>query len=243
MANHPYKNEISDCLDMLRQARAYVDQLLSHADLTNIKISVDAQLVRAANTLSGLIGGEQAATNAIPTNFEPLKSMFGQEIGLRKPVELEMLQPTKTEQELFIERRDDLYDRFLSLDNDTILKVLNEPNGEPIIRTIAKKAGIEDYRDAVINTEFIDDIKAGIEDKIQVDDAMKLAHTENEIISGNDFDEDDYEEEDDEEEDTDTEPNEDDTEEENSTPPSEPEKKTDNPGKENIGKKRNPKKS
>ena len=92
----------------------------------------------------------QALSGTFPSigQAEPMQTL--EEAWRKPPVALEQINPKEEEIERFLAERDELYDQFLSLNDGQLLEKTKIPNGELLIRSVAKKSGIQDFREVEI---------------------------------------------------------------------------------------------
>lgn len=177
-ANNPFADIITRTIEVLQQAKADANKILSeNTELSSVKLSVMAGIDKPLAQLRSLIGMHvsTAATEAPVLEIKPVKSMFGKPVEKRKPITGEILNPTAQQQQEFLKKRNDLYDRFLEMTDDQVFAYEKEPNGELLIRSVAKKSGLDNFRDAKINTVFLEQIRSAIKKQAEKKLAVQLA--------------------------------------------------------------------
>jgi len=180
MAISNHKEAVEQASALLQATAKGLASILEHEELQSIKRRIISQLYKANHTLCGAAGiftpnANLQEVNDIIKTFQPLESVGGEPLARIMPVNAAALDIQQEERETFIEKRDDLYDRFLTLGSNQIFALMKEPAGVLLIRSVAKRAGLADYRDRTIDTEFIDDVKKLIESLGEVKQAAEQA--------------------------------------------------------------------
>jgi hypothetical protein len=99
----------------------------------------------------------------------PEKNIMGKKVGeSRKPITPQALAPTKNKQAEFEAKVGDLYAGFAGLSNQDVANIISKPQGETVLRGVAKRAGVSDYasRDSSeLNFGFFDLVREAIAEK------------------------------------------------------------------------------
>lgn len=92
--------------------------------------------------------------------FEPISSFMGEKIQRREMLDTEKITPSEADKEVFVKKVNDLYDAFPQMANDAILNSYRADTS--VIRGVAKKAGLQNYKEAELNFLFLDLIRDAI---------------------------------------------------------------------------------
>lgn len=156
---HPKESEIQQAIAAIQEAELKVDKLLTSADLSVAKIGVVQTLRQAYNRLAGLAGIATYGSDSSSIVLEQPTSIFGHPVNRREPVAPANVQPTDPEKEALRERITAFTDRIADGDDSDLLKVIQQPQGELIVRGAAKLAGLEDWQEAELNVVLIQRIR------------------------------------------------------------------------------------
>lgn len=165
-------------IDGLKRIKEEISQQMSHRDLETLRIGVLNDLDRVTNRLSALAGESLVGEQTVALG--PVTSFFGEKIDKEAPVIPEILRPSTNEKEEFIRKRDDLYVRITDMKDKEVFMLTNEPAGVALIRSVAKKAGHEEFRDAPIDVDFLKVVRTKI--KAIADTEAALAAAEKGVV-------------------------------------------------------------
>lgn len=171
MSNHQ-----DNILELMRMLQAQQDFINSVQDPTfgYIKHRLNQHISQDLNWLAMITGNPAIHANAGQSgdgnnpllNAPVVHKIMGKEVGGgRRPVTSAMLNPSKDDTAKFVSQVNDLYKGFLALKDRDIINIIGKPGGIPLIRGVAKKAGVPDWeaRDSSeIDVAFFADIRAGI---------------------------------------------------------------------------------
>lgn len=151
---------IEKALQVTIKAKEDVLTALAGEELTTNAIFITTKLTEIINRLSFQLG-VSAGTIQIPQNFPPVTNFLGEEIKRTPEVSEADLTPNKTEQDLYLEKVTALASTFRDRQPETLI---TDFSNEPLVlRGVAKRAGLEDYEEGLINIDFIERIKAGLD--------------------------------------------------------------------------------
>lgn len=172
---HPNEVELKSLVNTLQLAWDEANNL--SPEMGAIKIRTQNTVRQTQNFINGLLGGAMATHEQ--AEAPPITSILGVAVNRPQPVTPAMLQPDQMEKDKFLQDRDNLYDQFLRLKNDSLYSKMRQPNGEAVIRAVAKKAGIENYADAKLNDLFFNKIREAM--KAENDLAQSLAEADKKV--------------------------------------------------------------
>lgn len=118
-------------------------------------LRIDTGLTHMVNHLSLLTGNDAEAKSAV--KIGNATSIAGEPIAKKETVKAEDLDPKDDKVAELKEAVDKVYAGFLNDTNSELLKL-----DKTVLRGVAKKAGLQDYKDAVLNSKYMDKVKAAI---------------------------------------------------------------------------------
>lgn len=151
--NNNDKEAVNQLLAAMQGVYDLADKL--PAQFGSIKILVKNAERQNMNRITGTIGGAILTHGKQPS--QPITHIMGVPVKRPEPVTPEKLKPTEDEVKTFAVVRDTLYDNFPAANADVLGKY-----EDAVIRAVAKKAGVPNYKKEAINDAFIDAIRAGI---------------------------------------------------------------------------------
>lgn len=194
---------VEQALSIIDDAKNDVCELLKDHDM--VKTSMIAKFDIMANQLRMMLGANLPSTVGASSKqtFPPVTDFMGDSIKTAKDVTVEDMNISDLELTLFREKVDQLQADFPQLSNDQILdSYKTQPN---VVRGVAKRAGLTEYRTAEINTDTLDLVREGLKaqaqlqaDKQAADKATQAAKAPSAPATNADLDIDDEDEEDDE---------------------------------------------
>lgn len=120
-------------------------------------VGMNARLTQMQNQLAFASGSD--LVSAAPAKFEPVTDFMGEKIERAKKIEASDLSPKEMEKKLLQDKINSLQKELPNLTNEQILE--SYMNDQIVIRGIAKRAGLDNYRDSEINSTFLDEIRTG----------------------------------------------------------------------------------
>ena len=155
----------------IKPAEASVSLLMSAKDQLNtllkdspiLLITINSQLESMINRISllngvqNIIGG--LSKEELDIKFPPIP---GENDGISKPVTKEDLKPVLSKKEQFILDVENFSRNIFDMDNSKILDTFVTIEDITVIRGAAKAAGIQDFKTAEINGNFLDQIRINI---------------------------------------------------------------------------------
>lgn len=161
------KDALVDASHILVNAKEQVLDMLSDNLYGHLKIGIRADLDRLINRLNFLTGRQQETAVDARSHFPPITHFMGEKIEKPKVVKIEDMTPKDAEKKIFLDKVDALEKMFPTLPNQKILDAYSQTNDTNVIRGVAKRAGIENYRRGEINEKFLEDIRTGMAAQIE----------------------------------------------------------------------------
>lgn len=182
----PTTDTLTQVQSLLNDTRLEINELLQ--DKQHLLIFFNSKFDLMINRCSVLNGTGQPKTAEMATKFNPVKHFLGREIKpIKKVKNLEKeLTPKQEEVNKFKGQVTALQTSFGKMTNDEILTKYK--NNQLVIRGVASRAGIDDFKTAAIDSEFLDLIRNGLGEqaefkKQQGRDDKLVAETDDEELS------------------------------------------------------------
>lgn len=154
-------NSIQQAAKLLDDTRQVVLELLE--DKPMIKNFINNNFNIMLGRLAAVSGGKLAGIIKKKAPLEPVTVFMGEIINRKKPLEVKDLTPDEAEKANIREKADKLQNNFLNLTNEKILEAWTT---DPIVlRLIAKRVGVEDFREAEINDQYITNIRNAMKEQ------------------------------------------------------------------------------
>jgi hypothetical protein len=156
---------VQKAINILAKAKNDVNQALAENVHELTKISISHTLTREINKLN-FLSGANPIDNSTQQEYPPVTEFMGEPINRLKEVVALDLIPTPTEKEEFLAKVDALQLTFRERSKQAkgpetlIADYSKEPK---LLRAVAIRAGLEDARDGLINIDFIQRIKSGLD--------------------------------------------------------------------------------
>lgn len=157
----PKKNPLQRVSDLLGDTRDEIRDLLKAPEHNVILLGVESDLTRTINRIAH-IGGLAHVNSSTAEEYQPIKEFMGEKLDPLQPLDLASLEVDDQEVAVLAHRRDKLFAEFISIEPQGILNDYVTSDDVIVLRAVAKKAGLEDYRDREIDLEFIEDIALAI---------------------------------------------------------------------------------
>jgi len=146
---------ITDCKDQSLT-------LLAEANSGPLSIKVSTTLTNLANNISFIAGMGISSNSSLSGNLEPVTRFMGEDIKRPEVIKTEDLTPKELEIKLFLEKVEKLSDYIKETDATpaSIIEAYSMDSDKLVIRGVAKKAGLENYKTGNIDEQFIADIRS-----------------------------------------------------------------------------------
>lgn len=164
------KTNLEQASDLLKEAGDQIEALIGE-EHPMIALGISAAL-RPLIARLGHLGGGQVQNLNKPIESTPVTNLFGQKIKGPKLVEPEeIVDPKELERKLFAAKVDRLQEGIFLNDNAAILDSYKGEQG--VVRGVAKRAGLEDFKDATITGEYLDKIREGLNARVEAETKLK----------------------------------------------------------------------
>lgn len=158
MSENKTLNTVSN---ILTEAKRFIKEAFNvDPQSAQIEIIVDSELTKLINRLAALGGGTMFANDT--QTFGPITEFMGEKIFVREGVKEEDITATLDEKQLFISQVDKMEKLLPSVPAETIATSYTLPDDVTVLRGVAKRAGLDDYEEADINTAYILKIQEGL---------------------------------------------------------------------------------
>lgn len=155
---------VRKAVEALTKSKTEVLALLAKDNVGEIvSIGISTKFDQMINSLSFITGDFNPGTPNF--SFEPITTFMGEKLETPVVVVAEQLEPTKDDTTAYVEKVDALQKNFPALENNKILESYVTLTDVLVLRGVAKRAGLEDFREAEINSIYIDKIREGLKAK------------------------------------------------------------------------------
>lgn len=166
MSKHKHHDKVQQALALLEGTKAGIGALLSDPELATLKARVLNILNKAGNPIQMITGGAIMNSNNTLTNdvsnimasLQPMETVGGEYIGRTMPLVPTDLDVPVDERQQFIANRDALASRFDEMSNEDVYLFMKQPQGASLVRSLAKQAGHPQWREGVIDDQFLESV-------------------------------------------------------------------------------------
>ena len=175
---------VQQSLIELKQTQTKINQLLSDPLFVHRRLEINKyfKLIETQLKFMGAVVEPTTKTSAngkdSHTAFKPITNFMGEKIEIAKPINPADLQPTNPEKEKFIEKVNKLYTQFTTLAPEGILNGYTIPEDVLVLRGVAKRAGVENFEERPLTSQFIEDIALAIGIKAEEEVTQKKIEKE-----------------------------------------------------------------
>jgi hypothetical protein len=157
----PKKNAFAKASEVLTDAFEEIQEILHAPEHNGVLIQTQAAIESIKRRLDHLAG--YSTTSVMPVNeHPPITNFMGDEIGESKLVDIADLTPGNDDKEIFRTRVETLYRQFDTISPDGILNAHTTAEDQLVLRGVAKRAGLDDFKDAPLNYDFVERINSSI---------------------------------------------------------------------------------
>jgi hypothetical protein len=164
---HKHHAAVTGVTHFLNSAKHVLAALLTSPELQAIRtrllngIDKDLAFLQAITGLylNNTSGNAPGGVNDVIASLKPLTTVGGEDIGRVQPIDPSLLIIDDNERNRFLRFRDAFAERFRDMTDDEVYKFMREPDGEAVIRSLAKREGHPQWRDAEVNSTFIQQVK------------------------------------------------------------------------------------
>lgn len=180
--NEMLLEQLVQVLQGARTAAWAITQQIENGD--TIALTIDTKLKQSIDFIGGLTNKIYTGTEIGRVELPPVTKMWGQDIkpGGRR-ITQEDIKPDVNERDIFIARRNQLYDTWIEKDNTDLGMIITQPRGEALLRSVALMADYPGYQTDLINTDFFNKVRDNIRYKKERDaaeqEAVQFAFTPN----------------------------------------------------------------
>lgn len=167
---------LKEVAKVLADAKAEI-ALLIPVDQDMLRLQFLSPLERLVNRAS-FLGGE-IVNSTEKVEYPPITEFMGEKIERMVPVKEEDLDPDQEAKDKFLAKIDTLQKDLGGLETKKILESYVTKEDRLVLRGLAKRANVEDYKDAEINVSFIEAIRQGF---LAIEAAKAFKDQQNENI-------------------------------------------------------------
>lgn len=153
---------IETAIKLLVDTKEELSELLgdeNHLLMVNFISNFDRMIGRL-----DFISSRSSMTPLGQVDFPPITNFMGEELNVTKKVDVEELEPDDSDRAKFAQKVSDLQKNLPAISNEKILESYVVKEDQLVIRGVAKRAGLPNYKEAEINGTFLDEIRQGLID-------------------------------------------------------------------------------
>lgn len=162
------KENLKQASQVLQEVKKYVLELLADESHGLTVITIRSSLEKLINQLNFLSGDQQITPQNASDLFPPITHFMGEPIEMPKRLQAKELTPESSEKQKFLDRVVELEKQFPNMSNEKLLDKYSVPEYQNVLRGVAKRAGLDHYKEAAIDNQFIDDIRNAMKDQAEV---------------------------------------------------------------------------
>lgn len=166
-SEQPTPTAIQQVISLLKEAKEQSEKLLADQSQNSLQLAVTFDLNKLINRLSYMSGTPIAHNQREVMDFPPVTNFMGEEIVRAEAITEEVLQPKEDAKKIYLAKVESLEGVFHELSNEDILHMYTTPEDVMVLRGVAKRAGVEDYKEKELTLEFVEEIRTGLAAKSQ----------------------------------------------------------------------------
>lgn len=159
----------------LTEVRDYTVKSLEDNGFGMLALTAKTKLEQVINMINHTLGGGASLRPVASMEFPPVTNFMGEELKTAKPVVQEELSPAEARKKQFIEDVDALESTFSDREDKDILAAFSLKEQQVVLRGLAKRYELENFKSAKIDAAFLQQIRDAMEKK-----ALADKHTETE---------------------------------------------------------------
>lgn len=154
---------VQESLSLLTKTQQDINSLLKGVDMGANLLSINAKFseIKARLEFMGAVAEPESVKQNTDEMFPPITNFMGEKILLTKTSSAD-LNPGKNEKDVFLKKVEKLYDTLPAYSSEQLLKSYVTASDLLILRGVAKKAGVPDYKESPLTIQFIEKIKAAV---------------------------------------------------------------------------------
>jgi hypothetical protein len=157
---------IQQASDLLKKCQQEINDLLKGPEYINNLVGINQHFERIKARLihsGAVIEHDVKQTDA--KQFPPIKNFMGEKIEVSEKNKTADLRPDEAQRREFVSKVDKLYNEIEAINPHTILNSYTTQNDILVLRGVAKKADVVDFKEAEINLAFVEDIQKAVKIK------------------------------------------------------------------------------
>jgi len=159
---------VQDSLALIQQCQKDVNQLLTGPKFSMILVEVNTRfefIKTKLNLTKATLEPETLEKINSTKRFQPITHIKGKLIERPKHTKREAIAADMPYVAILREKGQKLYDNFVDMKPDVILRDFRSKEGQDVIRTVAKMAGLEDFKEAKLTVPYMEEIALAIMEK------------------------------------------------------------------------------
>jgi len=159
---------VQDSLALIQQCQKDVNQLLTEAGLSTLLLHINSRfnlIITHLNNSKATLEPLTVEKNTSTKRFQPITHVRGKLIQRPSFTKPEAIAADMPYVAILREKGQKLYDNFVDMKPDVILRDFRSKEGQDVIRTVAKMAGLEDFKEAKLTVPYMEEIALAIMEK------------------------------------------------------------------------------
>lgn len=145
--------------NVLQEASISLNELISPSN-PHLNLFIANELKKLINKIGFFTGKNVGEENT--QSYGPVRKVLGEEISLISEITEEDLEPTQSDKELFSSKVTKLLKEIETMEPAAVVDSYSDPDGELVLRGVAKRVNIEGYEEKNINQTFVKAIQKEI---------------------------------------------------------------------------------
>lgn len=154
---------IEQVISLLRDAREQSEKLLTNNSQNALQLAITFDLNKLINRLSFMSGTPIAHNQREVMDFPPVTNFMGEEIVRAEVITEEVLEPHEDAKKIYVDKVDALEQTLPTMSNEDILNAYTTVENVAVLRGVAKRASVEDYKEKELTVEFVEEIRSGLQ--------------------------------------------------------------------------------
>lgn len=157
---------IQDAIAIARQAQQDINQTLGDPLHVHNRLTINGFFDRIMKRLEFMGGFLEPSEEHLPVKkFPPITNFMGKELQFAQKVTQADLNPKRAAAELLRAKVQKLWDEFIALGPQAVLRSYTNADDVMVVRGVAKWAGVKNYETNAMTVPFMEAIAAGIKAK------------------------------------------------------------------------------
>jgi len=170
---------VQDSLALIKKCQKDVNQLLTEAGLSTLLLHVNSRfnlIITHLSNSKATLEPQTVEKNTSTKRFQPITHVRGKPIQRPQFTKPEAIAADMPYVAILREKGQKLYESFVDMKPDAILRDYRSKEGQDVIRAVAKMAGLEDFKEAKLTVPYMEEISLAIMEKEEGKDKQQKFH-------------------------------------------------------------------